>query len=295
LKTDGFAPRSEDDALSWMNAVSSGYFTTLGIPLRSGRDFDDRDRAGSAKVAIVSETMAQKFFGTTSAVGRRFQVQDGDKWGDAKEVVGVVGDTKYNTLRDTAPSVVYLPQEQQEATAEQRQFEIAVTGPAASVAPSVKAAIASVNPKVTLSLTTIERQLADSTTLMRAIAMLSGFFGALALVLASIGLYGVMAYNVARRRNEIGVRIALGAEQWRVIRMILGEVAVIVVVGAAIGTALSATATRLVRSFLFEIKPNDPTILALSAAVLIAVGIAAALTPAWRAARVDPVAALRDD
>jgi ABC-type antimicrobial peptide transport system permease subunit len=159
----------------------------------------------------------------------------------------------------------------------------------------VKAAIASVNPKVTLSLTTIERQLADSTTLMRAIAMLSGFFGALALVLASIGLYGVMAYNVARRRNEIGVRIALGAERSRVVRMILGEVAVIVVVGAAIGAALSATATRLVRSFLFEIKPNDPTILALSAAVLIVVGIGAALSPAWRAARVDPIAALRDD
>jgi predicted permease len=295
LQTDGFAPKSEDDALSWMNAVSGGYFTTMGIPLRAGRDFDDRDGAGSARVAIVSQAMAQKFFGAAPAIGRRFRIQDGKTWSDPIEVVGVVGDTKYNTLRDTAPPIVFVPDHQRDANVSTREFEIVANGSISSVATSVTAALVDVNPKVSLSLTTIERQIDDSTTLARAIAMLSGFFGALALVLAAIGLYGVMSYTVARRRSEIGVRIALGAERGRVIRMVLREVAAIVIVGAIVGLALSATATRLVTSFLYDIKANDPATLATSAAVLVAVGLGAAWSPASRAARVDPVAALRED
>ncbi len=295
LQTDGFAPKSEDDALSWMNAVSGGYFTTMGIPLRAGRDFDDRDGAGSARVAIVSQAMAQKFFGAAPAIGRRFRIQDGKTWSDPIEVVGVVGDTKYNTLRDTAPPIVFVPDHQRDANVSTREFEIVANGSISSVATSVTAALVDVNPKVSLSLTTIERQIDDSTTLARAIAMLSGFFGALALVLAAIGLYGVMSYTVARRRSEIGVRIALGAERGRVIRMVLREVAAIVIVGAIVGLALSATATRLVTSFLYDIKANDPATLATSAVVLVAVGLGAAWSPASRAARVDPVAALRED
>jgi predicted permease len=295
LQTDGFTPKSEEDALSWMNAVSDRYFSTMGIPMRAGRDFDDRDGAASAKVAIVSEAMARKFFGAAPAIGRRFRIQDGRTWSDPIEVVGVVGDTKYNSLRDTAPSIVFVPDHQREATANARRLEIVTNGSIASVATSVTAALVAVNPKVSLSLTTIERQIDDSTRLTRAIAMLSGLFGALALVLAAIGLYGVMSYTVARRRNEIGVRIALGAERGRVIRMVLTEVAAIVIVGAVVGAALSATATRLVTSFLYEIRPNDPATLAISTVVLVAVGLGAALSPARRASRVDPVAALRED
>jgi ABC-type antimicrobial peptide transport system permease subunit len=129
----------------------------------------------------------------------------------------------------------------------------------------------------------------------RAFALLSGFFGALALVLASIGLYGIMAYNVARRRNEIGVRIALGAEFGRVVRMVLGEVGRIVIAGVMIGLIVSAGATRLVKAFLYGLTPNDPATLVGSALILLAVGICAAALPAWRAARVDPVDALRNE
>ena len=295
LKVDGFTPRNEDDGMAWFNAVSGRFFATMGMSLHAGRDFDERDGASSAQVAIVTESMARRFFGKLPPIGRRFQIQEGPKWSEPIEVVGVVGDMKYNTLRDTNPAIVFVPDHQREATVERRVLEVVTNGPIAPVASNVAAAIVAVHPKVSLSLTTIERQLDDSTTLTRAIALLSGFFGALALTLAAIGLYGVMSYTVARRRNEIGVRIALGAERGRVVRMILREVGVIVIVGAAAGAALSAAATRLVTSFLYGVSPNDPATLATSGLALLAVGLCAALAPAWRAASVDPVAALRED
>ncbi len=295
LKVDGFTQKSEDDAVSWMNAVSDGYFATLGIPLRQGRDFDRRDDATAPKVAIVSEAMARHFFGTPSVVGKQFRVQDGNGWTPPVEIVGVVGDTKYSSLRDSNQSIVYYPQRQQEATSETRQFELRTDGAPLLLVPDVKSVVAEFSPKITLDPTTLDRQLESSTALTRAIALLSGFFGALALLLATIGLYGVMSYNVARRRNEIGVRIALGAEYSRVVRMVLGEVGRIVIVGVVIGVLLSAAATRLVQTFLYGLGPNDPTTLAVSATILFAVAIGAAALPAWRAARMDPVAALREE
>jgi len=295
LKVEGFTPKSGDDALSWSNAVSDGFFSTMGVPLLSGRDFDTRDGATAGRVAIVSEAMARKFFGSPAVVGRRFQVEQGNSWTPPIEIVGVVGDTKYQSLRDSAQSIVYYPQNQQEAESERRQFQLRVDGSPLAIAPAVKAIFAEFNPSITLDLKTLDRQLSDSTTLVRAIALLSGFFGALALLLASIGLYGIMAYNVARRRNEIGVRIALGAEYGRVVRMVLGEVSRIVVVGVVIGIALSAGTTRLVKTFLYGLTPMDPFTLGAAASVLVVVGLCAAAIPAWRAARMDPVAALREE
>jgi predicted permease len=295
LKADGFTPKSDADALSWMNAVSDGFFSTMGIPLVSGRDFDARDNATSTKVAIVNEAMARKFFGKPDAVGQTFKVQDGDKWMGPVEIVGVVGNTKYQSLTDSTPSVVYYPHSQQDASITSRVFELRTDGPPLALAPAVKSIIGEFDSKITLDLQTIERQLDDSMAVARAIALLSGFFGALALVLASIGLYGIMAYNVARRRNEIGVRIALGAEFGRVVRMVLGEVGRIVIAGVMIGLIVSAGATRLVKAFLYGLTPNDPATLVGSALILLAVGICAAALPAWRAARVDPVDALRNE
>jgi ABC-type antimicrobial peptide transport system permease subunit len=141
----------------------------------------------------------------------------------------------------------------------------------------------------------MRRQVSESLRLPRTLATLSGFFGALALLLATIGLYGIMSYSIARRRNEIGVRIALGAARSRVIRMVVGEVGRMVVVGVAIGTLLTLAVTRLVATFLYGVKPNDPATMAASAIVLALVAIGAAMLPAWRASRLDPVAALRED
>jgi predicted permease len=295
LRADGFAPKSDDDALAWANAVSSGFFATLGIPVLSGRDFDARDAATSAKVALVSEAMARRFYGTTAAVGKRFEMQTGSTWSSPVEIVGVVGNTKYRTLRDTAEPIIYFPETQQETAWERRVFQLLVDGSPFAIAASVRSIIGEVSSKISYDVTTIDQQLAESMALSRVIGLLSGFFGALALLLAAIGLYGVMTYSVARRRNEIGVRIALGAASGRVIGMVLGEVGRIVIAGVIIGVALSLGATRLVRSLLYGLKPTDPMTLAGAAMTLLVVGIIAAWLPAWRAARMDPVAALREE
>src|SRR5208283_2901732 len=160
--------------------------------------------------------------------------------------------------------------------------------------PAVKAAIEEVNPDVSLEITTFSRQVDESLVRERLLATLSGFFGALALLLATVGLYGVMSYNVARRRNEIGIRMALGAEQSRVLRMVLKEVAILIGVGLAIGLGAAIGTTRFVESFLYGMKPNDPWTLTLAAAILAAVAALAGFLPARRASRLDPMTALHD-
>ena len=295
FRTEGFTPKDEDDAMAWVNPVSDGYFRTLDIPILAGRDFDTRDTPTSARVAIVNEAMARKFFKTTTAVGRRLQKQEGPGWSQPIEVIGVVGTTKYRSMRDSAQPIIYYPRVQESPKAQEMSLELRAAAGVTTLVPSVTKAIASINPRITLDITTLERQLSASLTVPRAIAMLSGFFGTLALLLATIGLYGVMAYTVARRRNEIGVRIALGAEQSRVVRMVLGEVAVIVITGVLVGVGLSLGVTRLVTSFLYGMKATDPGMLIASAAALVLVGLAAATLPARRAATLDPVAALREE
>jgi len=295
LQVDGYVPRSPHDALAWMNAVGESYFASLRIPLLAGRDFSKVDTPESPHVAIVSREMARHFFGSTNAIGRRFRISQGRTYGEPIEIVGVVGDTKYRSLRDSIQPVVYLAASQEQDVSRSYSFEVRTTTPPLSVAPSVKAAVAAVNPKISLDLTTLERQIDESLAVSKTIASLAGFFGVLALVLATIGLYGIMAYNVARRRNEIGVRIALGALPARVIRMVLGEVGQIVVAGVALGVALSLVAMRIVATFLYGTTPTNAPTLAGAGAILLVVGIAAAALPAWRAARLDPVSALREE
>jgi len=159
----------------------------------------------------------------------------------------------------------------------------------------VKKAFAEINPRISLWFIPLERQLAESLTMMRTVATLAGFFGGLALLLAVIGLYGIMSYNVARRRGEIGIRIALGAARPRVIRMVLGEVGRMVIAGVLLGVLLAFLAMRLISSFLYGLTPTDPRTIAASGGVLLVVALLAAAKPAWRAAALDPVAALRED
>lgn len=239
--------------------------------------------------------MARHFFGTPAALGRRFQRQEGSSWSTPIEVVGVVGTTKYHSMRDSAQPIVYFPRAHQSAEAQQMAMEIRTSAPPTNLVPAVTKAITDVNPRIALDVTTLEQQVSESLVIARSIATLSGFFGGLAMLLATIGLYGIMAYTVARRRNEIGVRIALGAEQARVVRMVLGEVLAIVAAGVVLGLAFSAGATRLVTAFLYGVRPTDPATLAAAVLLLAGVGIAAAALPAWRASRLDPVAALREE
>ena len=197
-------------------------------------------------------------------------------------------------MREEKEPIAYYPQSQLPPL-RWTNFLLRATGPAASLIPGVKAAVGEVNHDITLQFRTLALQLDESLGRERLLATLSGFFGALALALAVIGLYGVMSYNVARRRNEIGIRMALGAEQSRVLRMVLGEVAILIVAGLALGLAVALLSTRFLAGFLYRLEPNDPTTLAAACVILAAAAVVAGFLPARRAAKLDPMTALREE
>jgi predicted permease len=295
IKADGFVPASRRDGVVWMNEVSETFFAAMGTPLLAGRDFSMADVSSSAKVAIINEAMAKRVFGNASPVGKQFRLTEGADYGPPIQIIGVVADAKYRSIRATDEAIAYLAFNQNPAPDGATNFEVRTDRAPASLASDIKAIFRELNSQFTIEFTPMRRRVSESLRLPRTLATLSGFFGALALLLATIGLYGIMSYSIARRRNEIGVRIALGAAQSRVIRMVVGEVGRMVVVGVAIGTLLTLAVTRLVATFLYGVKPNDPATMTASAIILAIVAIGAAMLPAWRASRLDPVAALRED
>jgi putative ABC transport system permease protein len=294
IQVEGYTAKSQTDSLVWMYQVSPRYFETLGTPLIAGRDFDSRDKLGAPKVAIVSQNMAKKFFGATNPVGKTYR-DTYPKLGPPVEIIGVVGDTKYRNLREEAPATVYLAAGQEEQPYPGATFELRCAGSAADLIPSVKTVLEQINSDITLQFRTLSEQVAASLTRERLLATLSGFFGALALLLATIGLYGVMSYNVARRRSEIGIRMALGAAETRVLRMVLGEVSLLVGVGLLAGLGAAIAATRLIETFVWGVTVRDPVTLAMAAVMLGAVALLAGYLPARRASRLDPMAALREE
>ncbi len=294
IHVEGYVPKSRKDMVVWINSISPGFFATMETPFLAGRDFNEHDTLHAPLVAVINESMAGKFFGgPLRAVGKTFR----SGWNDVSgpiQVVGVVKDTKYTSLRAEGEAIAYYPLSQLPPM-RWANFVLRANGPAASLIPGVKAAVGEVNPDVTLQFRTLALQVDESLGRERLLATLSGFFGALALGLAVIGLYGVMSYNVARRRNEIGIRMALGAEQARVLRMVLGEVAILIIAGLALGLAVAVSSTRLLASFLYRLQPNDPTTLVAACVVLAASAVVAGLLPARRAANLDPMTALREE
>ncbi|MGA3238410.1 MAG: ABC transporter permease [Bryobacteraceae bacterium] len=294
VHVDGYVPKSRKDMVVWTNSISPGFFVTMETPWIAGRDFNEHDTLHAPLVAVIDESMASKFFGSPlSAVGKTFR----NGWNEISgpiQIVGVVKDTKYTSLRAEGEAIAYYPLSQLPPM-RWANFVLRANGPAASLIPSVKTAVDEVNHDITLQFRTLSVQLDESLGRERLLATLSGFFGALALALAVIGLYGVMSYNVARRRNEIGIRMALGAEQARVLRMVLGEVAILIVAGLALGFAVAVFSTRLLASFLYRLEPNDPTTLVTACVVLVASAVVAGLLPARRAANLDPMTALREE
>jgi putative ABC transport system permease protein len=295
ILADGYQPANKRDALSWVNDISEDYFTTMGTTLIGGRDVGPGDNAGSPQVALITQSVARRVFGSANPIGRQFRTPEGDHDSDPIEVIGVVEDTKFGSIRDTAGMVIYVPMAQ--ASVSPRYFTIELrsnVAPTALIA-GVKSVMAELSPTASLQFTTLSDQVARSLSRDRLLATLATFFGGLALLLALIGLYGTMAYNVARRQNEIGIRIALGAARERVIRMVIGEVGVVVVAGLGIGVLLALAATRLVASFLFGLSASDPVTWIGSAGVLLCVALLAGAAPAWRAARMNPMTALREE
>lgn len=294
LLIEGYTAKSQQDVIVNFNQVSAGFFETLGIGLVAGRDFNDHDTVQSPPVAIVNETFVKRYFGAANPVGRTFRVNN-NKPTAPIEIVGVVKDSKYSSLREVIPPTAYRAENQNAKPGPYTNIEVRSVSRPADLIAAVTAAMQEVNREITLQFIPLATQVDESLTRERLLATLSGFFGGLALLLATIGLYGVMSYNVARRRNEIGIRMALGAEQSRVLRMVLGEVAILIGIGLAVGLGAALATTRFITSFLYGIKSNDPMTLILAAGTLALVAAVAGFLPARRASRLDPMSALREE
>ncbi len=291
VKVEGYKAKEGEDLNPNVNGVGPRFFATMGQPLVRGREFTVKDVAGAPRVAIINETMAKYFFGTDSPLGRHIG------WGRDKtpdiEIVGVAKDAKTATLRQEAKRFVYVPY-MQEAEIGQMTFYARARGNASGIGASVRQVAQRVDANLPIfDMKSMMAVMDDSLFIERMVAALSVAFGALATLLAAIGLYGVMSYSVARRTREIGIRMALGAERGSVMWLVLKEVALMVGIGVAVGLPLAFALSRLVQSQLFDLSAHDPIALTAAAAILGAVALAAGYLPARRATRVDPMLALR--
>ena len=280
-----------------VNRVSPGYFRTLGTRMFAGRDFDERDVQGSTRVAIVTKSFADAYL-NGAGVGARFHEPD-DRGGSGfdYEVVGVVADQKYTDIREAQPKTFFRPSAQStdlSPNLTRRYVLRAATAPALTIA-AVSSRVAVFDPTATIRYALLDTQVAEAMLQERLMARLSAIFGGVALLLAIVGLYGVVSYTVASRRSEIGVRVALGASRSRILRMILGDVGRMVTAGVTAGTVLALLASRAVGSLLYGLSPNDPLTLAVAAGVLLVAGLVAAAVPAKRAAGIDPAVTLRSE
>ncbi len=285
------ARQAQDTSLS---RVGPDYFKTLEIPLLAGRDFDARDRVGTPEVAIVNEAFARKFLNGASPVGRRFWVEATP--GDPEtvyEIVGLVRDTKYEDLREEFVPVAYYAAAQNSDAGPGAPMLIRSRLPQAEMVAAVKYVLNEINPAVTVSFQGFKSMIEATILRERLMATLSGFFGGLALLLACIGLYGILSYGVASRTNEIGIRMALGAGSRDVLWLILREALLLVIVGVAVGLPMIFAVTRLASTLLFGLTPTDPVSLLLAALLMLGVAMVAGYLPSRRAARVDPMVALR--
>jgi putative ABC transport system permease protein len=279
----------------WRNAITPGWFETMGIPLLSGRDFNDRDRVGGPPVAVVNEAFARRYLPDQQVIGQTLRVDSEN--GPRYEIVGVVADAVYTTPRDGMLPTMYVPLAQREPREWNSNAVLtikAMPGQRALVEHDVAAALTQADPKIVFTSRTFDQMIDATATQERLIAMMSGFFGALALLLAGLGLYGIVAQAVGARRTEIGLRMALGALPTGIVRLVLRRVCVLIVAGLALGLVGSWWAARFIAPLLFQVEANDPKTFAGTAAVLVAVGMWAAWVPARRAATCDPATVLRE-
>ncbi|HYI97617.1 MAG TPA: FtsX-like permease family protein, partial [Bryobacteraceae bacterium] len=323
VTVEGYRSKDGEDMSPWVNVVGPNYFATLGIPMVAGREFRpsderemvpqeiiekldfnrqaDRDRfeelekqlKGAPKYAIVNEKFAHYYFGDGSAIGRRFGFGGNPGTKTDIEIVGVVQNSMYSTLREQIPKQVFLPAMQAGGVAGMNVYLRTNLDPSQMFA-SVRRTIQGMDGTLPVyDLRTMNEQIDRSLVTERMIAMLSAVFGIVATVLAMVGLYGVMAYTVARRTREIGIRMALGAFRRDVIWMVMREVLLLVGVGSGIGVIAAILLTRYIQTQLFGLTPNDPTTVAVATLILIAIAALAGYLPAMRASRINPIRALR--
>jgi predicted permease len=285
-----------DDSSVWFNFISPGYFATLRMTLLAGRNFNGSDVPTAPKVAIVNQALAHRFFPNLDPVGKTFRIEDvSGKPGPPIEVVGVVKDSKYETLREEASPTAFFPATQVPGHSEAETFELRTGIRPSALVSAVQAAVGDVNKQIPIEFHTLAEQVNDSMVQERMLALLSGFFGALALLLAMIGLYGTLSYLVAQRQTEFGIRMALGAGPGSILRLVMRNVIGVLAVGVAAGIGISLAATRVLRELLFGLGPHDTVTVIAAVAVLSVVALIAGYLPARRATKVDPMVALRNE
>ncbi len=291
IHVEGYEPKTDENTNPNFNEVSPGYFQTMGIPILLGRGFTLQDKLGAQKVAVVNQTFVQHFLGTGNPLGRRFGYH-GQGPADV-EIVGVVKDGKYNTLRDKKTSFIYVPYQQDDDLSGISAI-VRTLGPPEAMMPGMRHEIAAIDSNLAVwDLRTMETQVNKSLFAERVTAILCACFGGVATVLAFIGLYGVMAFSVARRTREIGIRMALGAGRGRVLGMVLKEVAWMCLIGIGVGVPLAPGLSRYLVSQLYGVAPTDLLTLLFAVLTMLGVSLVAGFLPARRAATIDPTIALR--
>ena len=298
----GVAPAAGAEVVSQLTTITPEALASFGTPIRVGRDFDDRDTTASPKVILVNEALVRRFFPGRNVVSESVALTfRSGAYGEVPlgqyTVVGIAADATYRSIRAPMKPTIYMPMAQRSDPLLFTYFFIAVraaSGSPALLTRSVAAALTAVNRDLTVTFRPLSTVVDESLAQDRLVAMLSGFFGVLALLLAGLGLYGVTAYAVARRRTEIGIRMALGAPPAEVVRLVLARVAMLVGIGVIVGAGVSLWASRFVTSILYGLEGRDPATLLSAAITLAAVGAVAGGLPAWRAARMDPAEVLRE-
>jgi predicted permease len=287
-------PENDPKNVSFFDRVAPDYFKVLGIPIIAGRAIGPQDTATSARVAVVNESFVKQYFQDQNPIGRKFWWDDADHRAKPFEIVGVVKDVVDKGLKTKPRRRHYMPISQAEEALGMLVLEIRSTGEPAPLAETIRNEIKGYNSNLPIEqIRTLDRMIDNSISNEIVIAKLSGFFGVLALVLASIGLYGVMSYTIAARTRELGVRIALGAQRADVLHMVLKEAMMLVAIGVCVGVPASIAASRIIASMLYGLKPHDPVAMGIVIALLAAVGAFAGFIPARRASSVDPMVALR--
>jgi predicted permease len=304
VSVEGYTSQPDENMYCHGLYVGPKFFSAMGIPLLAGRDIGPQDerqieeggtpQSGvriELRVALINQTMAQYFFPNQNPIGKRFYL--GSKGSNPVEIIGLVKDAKYQTLREKTPRTFYLPYFHESGVGG-ITFALRNDGAQAGFAAAVQNAVREIDPKLqALDLRTMNDVVNTSLAQERFLAQLAGFFSLLALLLASIGLYGVMSYDAARRTREMGIRMALGARAPDLISMVMRESMLLVVIGVIIGLGAAVVTTRFVSSLLYGLEPNDPATITLAAVVMIAVAAVAGYLPARRASKVDPITALR--
>jgi putative ABC transport system permease protein len=296
VQIEGAAP-SANGLTVGVNAIAPGYFATLGTPVLSGRDFTDRDIRTLPKVAIVDESVARYLFGERSALGRHVT-----SLGVTYEIVGVVRDTKYYqrlreaTRRTMTMYVAWTQREEADQPASYAYLVRTGEGTPLRLVPAVLPLVRAADPQLRVLSTVLYEELIDrSISTERVLATLGGLFGTLGLLIAAVGMFGVLAFQVARRTNELGVRMVLGANRWSMMGLVLRDIVAMLIPGLAIGAGLSLMATGLARGLLFGLAPDDPAALVMAASILTSAALIAGWLPACRASRVELTRALPQD